>query len=48
MKQQFVRTHTIHQTEILVFLDSWVTNTPSVKMSCSQKKIARPYIFVKT
>jgi len=31
MKQQFVITHTTHQTEILTLLDSWVTNTPSAK-----------------
>jgi hypothetical protein len=47
MKQQFVVTHTIYQTEIHTTLDSWVTNTPSVKMLGSQK-IAGPYIFVKT
>jgi hypothetical protein len=33
MKQQFVVTHTTHQTELAALLDSWVTNTPSVKMS---------------
>jgi hypothetical protein len=32
MEQQFVITHTICQTEIPGLLDSWVTNTPSVKM----------------
>jgi len=32
MKQQIVVTHTIHQTEISALLDSWVTNTSSVKM----------------
>jgi hypothetical protein len=37
MKQQFVVTHTIRQTEIPALLDRWVTNTPSVKMPCPQK-----------
>jgi hypothetical protein len=46
MKQQFVVTHTIRQTEILVSLDSSVINTPSVKMLCPQT-IVCPYIFVK-
>jgi len=46
MKQQFVITHTMHQTELPALLDSWVTNTPSVKMLYPQKKIY--YIFVKT
>jgi hypothetical protein len=36
MNRQFVITHTIHQTEIPTLLDSWVANTPSVKM-CQQK-----------
>jgi len=33
MKQQFVITHTTHQTETAALQDSWVTNTPSDKMS---------------
>jgi hypothetical protein len=33
MKRQFVITHKILQAEIPALLDSWVTNTPSVK-SC--------------
>jgi hypothetical protein len=37
LKQQFVVTHTIHQSEIPALLDRWVTNTPSVKMLCPQK-----------
>jgi hypothetical protein len=37
MKQQFVITHTNHHTETAALLDSWVTNTPSIKMSCLQK-----------
>jgi hypothetical protein len=37
MKQQFVVTHTIRQTEIPALLDSWVTNAPSVKMLQPQK-----------
>ena len=32
MKQQFVVTHTIRQTEIPALLDSWVANTPSFKI----------------
>jgi hypothetical protein len=34
MKWQFVITQTICQTEIPALLDSWVTNTPSVKILC--------------
>jgi hypothetical protein len=47
MKHQFVLTRTMHQTEIATLVDSWVTNTTSVKMLCPQKKIAF-YILVKT
>jgi hypothetical protein len=47
MEHQFVVTHTVHQTEIPALLDSWVRNTPSVKMLRPQK-IACPYISVKT
>jgi len=47
MKQKFVITYAIRQTEILALLDSWVTNTPSVKMLCPQKKIASHDIFIK-
>jgi hypothetical protein len=36
MKWQFVLTHIICQTESPAFLDSWVTNIPSVK-TCTQK-----------
>jgi len=36
MKQQFVVTYTIRQTQISELLDSWVTNTPYVKMLCPQ------------
>ena len=46
MKKQFVVTHAIRPTEIPALLDSWVTNTTSVKMLCPQK-ITSPYIFVK-
>jgi len=45
MKQQFIITHAIHQTEIPTLLDSLVTNTPTAKMLHSQKKITCPYIF---
>jgi hypothetical protein len=44
MKQQYIVTHTIRQTEIPSL--HWVTNTPSVKMLCPQK-ISSPYIFRK-
>jgi len=37
LMQQFVVTHTIHQTEIATLLDSWVTDIPSVKNACPQK-----------
>jgi hypothetical protein len=46
MKQQFVVTHTIHQTEIPALLDSWVKNTPSVKVY--PQRIACSYIFIRT
>jgi len=46
MKQQFVITHTISQTDIPALLHIWITITLSVKM-CPQR-IAYPYIFVKT
>jgi len=46
MTHQFVVTYTIPQN-IFALMDSWVTNTPYVKMLCPQKKIAT-YIFVKT
>jgi len=47
MKWQFVVvTHAVPPSEVLAFLDSWITNTP-VKMLCPQKKIACPYTFVK-
>jgi hypothetical protein len=38
MRQQFVITHAIYQTMISTLLDSWVTNAPSIKMLCPQKK----------
>jgi hypothetical protein len=47
MKQQFVVIHTIPQTEIPALLDSWVTNTPSVKC-CVHKKIAFSLHFSKS
>jgi hypothetical protein len=51
IERQFVVTHTILQTEIPALLDSWVTNTPSVKMlrpPPPPKKKVFSYIFVKT
>jgi hypothetical protein len=47
MERQCVVTHTIRHTEIPALLDSWVTDTLSVKMLCPQK-IGCPCIFVKT
>ena len=46
IKQQFVVTQTICQTQIPTLLYSWVRNTPAVKMLCPQQ-IASPYIFTK-
>jgi hypothetical protein len=37
MERQFVVTQTIRQTEIPALLDSWVTNTPSVRTLYQQK-----------
>jgi len=45
MKQQFVLTHTIRQNEIPALLDSWVTDTPSVKMLYQRKKTLIFLIF---
>jgi len=42
-KQQFVVIHTQHHTEIPTLPDSWVTNTPSAKMLCPQKKCFSSY-----
>jgi len=47
IKQQFVVTQKIGQTQIPTLLYSWVTNTLSVKMLCPQQT-ASPYIFTKT
>jgi len=47
MQRQFFITHTICQTDIPTLLDSWFTNTPSVKMLCPQM-IDCPYIHTKT
>jgi hypothetical protein len=38
MKQQFLITLTVRQNEILVLVDSWVTDAPSAKMLCQRKK----------
>ena len=40
MKQEFVVTHTIRQTEITTLLDISVTNTPSVKMCPQQNSLS--------
>jgi hypothetical protein len=48
VKQQFVIDHTVRQIHILRITRQWVTNTPSVTLSCLQRKAARPYIFVKS
>jgi len=42
MKQQFVVSHTTHQTEISALVDSLVTKTPSVKILCKKKS----HIFI--
>ena len=47
-EQQFAVTHKIRQIQTPPFLDSLLTNTSSVKIYYLQKKIASPYIFVKT
>ena len=36
-ERQSVLTHTVRQNGVPTLLDAWVTNTPSVKMSCPQK-----------
>ena len=46
-QHQFDVILTILQTEIPALLDSWITNTPSVKMLCQKKKNSSPYICVK-
>jgi hypothetical protein len=49
MKGQIGVTPAIHQTKIPALLDSWVTDTSSVKMSCLQtQKNPCTYIFIKT
>jgi len=47
MKQQFVITHTLRQTDIPTLLHGSATNTPSVKTLCPQQNCF-PYIFMKT
>jgi hypothetical protein len=47
MKQQFVFTHTARPTEIPALLNSWIKNTPSVKIMYAQK-VAAPSVFVRT
>ena len=44
-KHQFVLFLTIPQIEIPPLVDSWIANTPSVKLLCPQKKASR-YIFL--
>lgn len=44
MKWQFVITDAICHTEILALQDSWVANTLSVKMLCSQKNCCSWYL----
>jgi hypothetical protein len=45
MKQQFVTTHSIRQTEIPALLDNWVTNTLSAKTLCPQKDYLSLYFW---
>jgi hypothetical protein len=40
VKQQFVVTYWLRQTDIPALLDRWFSNTTSVKTSCPQKKNA--------
>ena len=47
MKQQFVVTHTVRQTEIPTLLGSWFTNTSSVNIAVFTKRIVSTYIVVK-
>ena len=47
MKEQFVVTHTIRQIEILALLDSWVTNTPFVKVLHPNKKKKKNLNYIK-
>jgi hypothetical protein len=47
MKQKLVVTNTIRVTELPALVNSWATNTPSVKMLRPQN-IAPSYTFVET
>jgi hypothetical protein len=47
MKEQFVITQKVCQSEISALLNRWVTNAPSVKIFCP-KNIASAYVFVKS
>jgi len=47
VKLQCFATHTVRHTEILALLDSWVTNTPSVKKVFTQTNCFSLY-FLKT
>ena len=47
MKQQFVVTHTIRQTEIPALPDSWIKNTLSAKKLCTQTKNCLNFYFRK-
>jgi len=44
MRWQFVITHAILHTEFRTLLDSWVTDTPAIKMLCPQKKLLALYL----
>jgi hypothetical protein len=43
MERQYVVTHTVRQTEFPALLDSWVTNTPSVKTLSPEKNCLSVY-----
>jgi hypothetical protein len=48
VKWQCVATHTVRLSEMAAYLDAWVTNTPSVKISCPRTKVlVFKYMFVK-
>ena len=45
IKQQFVVTHTMHQTSTSAQLDSSVKNTPSVKILYPNQKVLKCWFF---
>jgi hypothetical protein len=43
MKRQFVVTHTVPKSDISALVDSWVTNTRSLKTPCPQQNCLSLY-----